>query len=279
MDIHSLGGVQYLLGGELISYKGCQFETETIQQDLLEDEEKLCDFLDKEIIARQTPEAVEEMKKQALKSYNEDKKDEIGDIRELRKGLGKTDSDTLYALWVQSGGEPPIGEVTISFDKETLMRDLNESVSKYSPCYAVIVGDEGVITMGMLTERLQTDLLYHFVKQETHNGFKAMYDLGYDTFKDTGIKRAYEIISSTYEEFAISDYNRSDRTEYECIRDYLDDKGFAQDTITLNASDGYYRAFKGFAETYNRYEKEGRDFTIDDISFKETTEKNNDIER
>ena len=29
------------------------------------------------------------------------------------------------------------------------------------------------------------------------NGFKAMYDLGYDTFKDVDIKRAYEIISST----------------------------------------------------------------------------------
>lgn len=266
-------------GGELIIYKGCEFETEMIQQDLLEDKEKLGKFLDKEIMARQTPEAVEEMKKQALKSYNEDKKDKFGDIRELRKELGKTDSDEMFLLWIQSGGESPLGSVTISFDKETLMRDLNESVSRYSPCYAVIVGDKGVITMGVLSERLQTDLLYHFVEQETHNGFKVMYDLGYDTFKDTGIKRAYEIISSTYEEFAISDYNRSDRTEYECIRDYLDDKGFAQDTITLNASDGYYRAFKGFAETYNRYEKEGRDFTIDDIPFKEIVEKNSNIER
>ena len=266
-------------GGELIIYKGCEFETKMIQQDLLEDKEKLGEFLDKEIMARQTPEAVEEMKKRALKAYSEDKKDKFGDIRELRKELGKTDSDEMFLLWIQSGGESPLGSVTISFDKETLMRDLNESVSKYSPCYAVIVGDKGVITMGVLSERLQTDLLYHFVEQETHNGFKVMYDLGYDTFKDTGIKRAYEIISSTYEEFAISDYNRSDRTEYECIRDYLDDKGFAQDTITLNASDGYYRAFKGFAETYNRYEKEGKDFTIDDIPFKETNEKNNDIER
>lgn len=274
-----MSDISYLNNNETISYKGCHFNVRDIDESLLDNNEKLCKFLDNEIIARQTPEAVEEMKKAALRNYREEQQDKFGDISELRKELGKTDNDEMFLLWMQSSDEPRLGNMTVSFDKDTLMRDLNERVSGYSPCYAVIVGKEGVITMGVLSERLQTDLLYHFVKQETHNGFKAMYDLGYDTFKDTGIKRAYEIISSTYEEFAISDYNRSDRTEYECIRDYLDDKGFAQDTITLNKSDSYYRAFKGFAETYNRLEKEARDFTIDDIPFKETNEKNNDFER
>ena len=273
--------ISYIYHGKKISYKGCYFRTADIPQETLQDEDELELFLDSRILARQTAEAIKIIEKKALKNFEEGlDREELDSLRRQETNIvGRSPADDeLLMLWQQCGDEVGQGSMTFTFSYKRLEEYIRNAVELYAPCYAVAVGKDGIITQGVLSPRLIEDVKNKYLDLELdlncENGYRAMYDLGYSQGLDKLMpETAYQIVRTSYAKFCYSEYNlcQTDKSEYECIRDYMRENPLESGKCDLNTDS--FRKFKAFVNLYKKLTEKGEEFTIDDKRFDTVCEK------
>ena len=100
-------------------------------------------------------------------------------------------------------------------------------------------------------------------------GYRMVYDitvsqLGLVSNKDDA-RRRFDIVKPTYDAFLLSEYNKTNHSEYECLEDYIADAGLSRPQPQPMSLE--YRRFEDFALLYSDLAKQGLEFTIDDEIF------------